>query len=488
MPRAWDTADRDDLHFEPFLHLADVDDDQALVAWGGFWFHPHGDGSWRIVDDEQLHRIEPGRSESIGARSAPYGDARVQVFDDDGRVVASAETSEANHVWVRGLRPATTYRYEVTVDGRPWAPEECQRWERLDGERGRLVPAGRTYDCRFRTFPDPDGDDPVRLRFAAIGDYGVGIQTDDPQGDHQLRIARVLERLVDDDAVDLVLTLGDNIYHLEGESIGGSGAEDDDWYFSFYEPYRFVISRMPVYPTVGNHDSDETEASDDRGQLADNHYTDLRFQASVEDDRSSVELEGDDLPGLFYRFSYGRLVEFVCVDTSEAGAFEAERFFDEPEHQPFLDDTFDAERPDRRRWTIPFSHHPAYCAGPHHENDDAQIRTLVPRYRDGGVRVMLAGHEHNFQHGEVDGLHQLICGAGGKLREGEPPRTREAGTRSWAAAPHLLLAHVDHDRIELTAVGDLDDDGRPVPIEVEVVDGADGDPFPIVIEAGGPPA
>jgi hypothetical protein len=282
--------------------------------------------------------------------------------------------------------------------------------------------------------------------------------------------------------VDLVVTLGDNIYHLEGESIGGSGAEDDDWYFSYYEPYRFVISRVPVYPTVGNHDSDETEASDDRGQLADNHFTDLRFHPSVEEDRGVVELEGDDLPGLFYRFSYGDLVEFVCIDTSEAGAFEADRFFDDPRHQPFLEETFGADRADRRRWTIPFSHHPARSAGPHHGDDEHQIRTLLPRYQEAGVRLALAGHEHNFQHGEVEGLHQLVCGAGGKLRAGRPHRLIETGTRSWAARPHLLLADVDRDRIALLPVDDLDDAGRPVPIPVEVVDGR-AEELPIVITA-----
>lgn len=470
-----------DVHFEPFVHLVDVDDDQALIAWGGFWFCPFEDGhGWRILDDEQLGQVAPGRNESIGARSTPYGDAEVRVYDADDGLVASARTDEANHVWIRELEPATEYRYEVLVDGRPWVPEECMRWHRLDPERGELRPAGRTYDCRFRTFPRPG--ERTTLRFAALGDYGVGIQSTDSLGEHQQRLGRVLERFVDTSpGLDLVLTLGDNIYHLDGESVGGSGAEDDDWYFSYYEPYRFLISRVPVYPTVGNHDSDETEASDDRAQLADNHFTDLRFDPSVEGDRDAVRLEGGKTPGLFYRFSFGDLVEFVCVDTSEAGAFEADRFFDEPAHEPFLEETFDPDRPDRRRWLVPFSHHPAYCAGPDHENDEAQIRTLLPRYRDAGVQLVLAGHEHNFQHAVVDGIHHLVCGAGGKLSEDPPPRTARAHTRSWAAQPHVLLADVDHDRMTLLPVADLDDDGEPVPIDLTLVDGSE-DELPIVVE------
>ncbi|HEV2810390.1 MAG TPA: metallophosphoesterase, partial [Acidimicrobiales bacterium] len=267
------------LHFEPFVHLAGLDDDQVLIAWGGFWFRPFPDGrGWRTVDDEELHEVDRGRRESIGVRSEPYGDARVQVFDGDGRLAGEARTSDTNHVWVRGLDSSTEYRYEITVDGSPWVPDSCMRWQPIDGDRGELRPAGRTYDCRFRTFPEPGAA--TTARFAAFGDYGIGIQTGEDAGRHQRHIASVLEHLVEEPGIDFVVTLGDIIYHGEDDSAGGSGREDDDWYFSFYEPYRFVISRVPVYPSVGNHDASETEHSDDRGQLADNHFTDLRFNAS----------------------------------------------------------------------------------------------------------------------------------------------------------------------------------------------------------------
>ena len=470
-----------DAHFEPFLHLADVDDDQVLIAWGGFWFREQDDGSWRIVDDERLGSIEEGRTESIGARSRPYGHAVVEVFDEDGNRAGRVETSTENHAWITGLAAATQYRYEVTVDGKPWPPPECMSWHRIDAERGELRPAGRTYDCRFRTFPEPG--EAEALRFVALGDYGVGIQTGIEEGEHQVHVARILERLVESDrGIDLVVTLGDNIYHEEDESIGGSGGEDDDWYFSYYEPYRFVINRVPVYPTVGNHDGAETEDSDDRDQMADNHFTDLRFSSEVEADRDAVVLEGDRLPGLFYRFSYGRLVEFVCIDTSEATEYEADRYFDDPQHQPFLDDALDPHRDDRSRWLIPFAHHPPYTAGPHHEIDDAQIRSLLPRYRDAGVRLVLAGHEHNFQH-SVDGdMHLLVCGAGGKLHHGRPECFEEARTVSWASQPHLLLVDVDEHRLTMLPVGDLDDDGSPVPIDAETPDGSPAE-LPIRVDA-----
>ena len=56
-----------------------------------------------------------------------------------------------------------------------------------------------------------------------------------------------------------------------------------------------MLARVPLFPAVGNHDSDETEGSDDRDQLADNHYTDVRFSPEVEAGRSSVGADPDDL-------------------------------------------------------------------------------------------------------------------------------------------------------------------------------------------------
>ncbi|MGD9752517.1 MAG: metallophosphoesterase [Acidimicrobiia bacterium] len=474
------------VHFEPFVQLAGLDDDQALIAWGGFWFRLADDGrGQRIVDDADLAGVDAGRTGSIGVRSEPYGAAEVRAYGPDGAVAAQARTDEANHVWLRGLRASTTYRYEVLVDGRPWAPRECLRWERLDDQHGELRPAGRGYDLRFTTFPQPGAAS--TLRFAALGDYGFGIQTADEQGAHQRHLAAVLEQLVDADRLDLIVTLGDNIYHGEGISMGGSGAEDDDWYFSYYEPYRFTISRVPVFPSIGNHDAAETERSDDRGQVADNHFTELRFHPDVEASRASVSVEGDRAAGLFYRFSYGDLVEFACIDTSEAAGFDAVRYFDDPQHQPFLERTFEPRRADRGRWLIPFGHHPPYCAGPSHRNDDAQLRTMIPHYRRAGVQVVLAGHEHNFQHALDDGLHVMVCGAGGKLTRGEPPRTRAAHTRSWADVPHVLLGEVTDQQLQLRPVGALDEHGEPVPFIAHGADGQPDEAFPLTI-ATDPPA
>ena len=445
-----------DVHFEPFLHLAGLGDDEALIAWGGFYFR-RGDspyGGWRIVDDEELAAVAPTpRSETIGAASEPFGEALVEV-ERDGRVVARAGTSERNHVWVGGLDPDTEYRYRVLVDGRPWAAGERHDWS---AERGTLARAGRRYDNRFRTFPASHVEAPVT--FAVIGDFGVGILGTGEAGARQLRLARALDRAIDSHRVRLVVTTGDNIY-LGPQDTAGTGNEDDDWYASFYEPYRYVINRVPFFPTVGNHDAADSESSDDRQQLADNFFLDHRFSRAIDTGRASIG------PGLFYRLRVGATVELICLDTSIASDLDVEHYFDDPSHMAWIRDSLARSDGGERPWRIPFSHHPPFCAGPEHPCTEGMVKRLVPLFERAGVRLVLSGHEHNFQHSLVNGVHYIVTGAAGKLRTESPRDFGRAGTRAWAAAGHLLLVDVDDSRIVVHPVSDVGSDGSLAPLEL----------------------
>ena len=438
------------VHVEPFIHLVEVAHDCALVGIGAFWFRQLDDhGRWEIVDDEQLEKVA-GRKHCVGSQAEPYGHLAVEVLDASGEIVARADTKSKTWTWVEGLQPETDYRYRVMVDGDQWAAGEC--WDWVPSERGGydLAPAGRRYDLRFRTWPEPTAVSP-RLQFAALGDYGVGIRSDSESSRRQRRIAEALEKIVDDHDVQLVVSLGDTIYQGEqGQVDDESGGEDDDWYSSFFQPYRYVISRVPVYPTVGNHDADDTEGSDDRAQMEDNFHTQERFQDTS--GRASVT------PGLFYKLPYGRDIELICLDSSMADPAEhVHRHFQDPKHVDWLNTVF---TPDDVLWRIPFSHHPVYCAGPSHVNDDEMLESLVPLFDRSDVRLVLAGHEHNFQVSTVGDRTYVVSGAGGKLREGVPEHFKEAHTWLWAEQSHLLLIDIDGESASLTPVSGLLENGE----------------------------
>jgi tartrate-resistant acid phosphatase type 5 len=435
-----------EFHAEPYVYLPAVTHKSALVAWGAFYFRTTSRGTWKIVDDDDLKYVHPPRKDSIGAQSAPYGPARVEVYDSAGALVTVAKTEVSNHCWLPGLKPDTKYTYKVFVKNQEWGEGERWDWSAKDSA---LIQAGNRYDNTFRTNPDPTQPS-GSLSFAVIGDFGIGVKRDTPTR-RQQRVANALRKTIDSADVRFVLTTGDNIYagvRLLGVPIGGTGDEDDDWFFTYFQPYRYVINRVPVFPSIGNHDADETEERDDRAQVEDNFYLRERLAGGEE-----AAGRASFCPGLFYRFRYGSNVEFVCLDTSREGFFRG-RLYEYPKHWEFVEAAF-PDDPGAALWRIPFCHHPPYCAGPQHGNTKGMQR-LIPVFGRSGVKALFSGHEHNFQHSLADGIHYFITGAAGKLRRAAPDRFEEAHTVTWATECHFLLATIEGDRMTVRALGEID--------------------------------
>ena len=439
-----------EFHAEPYIQLAGVSSSTALVAWGAFYFRVRRRGEWKLVDDRDLARVHPPRDESIGARSTPYGQARVNIFDASGQLAATASTETANWCLLTGLAPDTCYSYEVIVNDEVWAEGERYDWQ--PGVEQGLVRGANRYDNTFRTHPSADQRLTVPITFAVIGDFGIGVRRSSPTR-RQREIAAALTRAVERHDVRFILTTGDNIYagrRVLGIPIGGHGDEDDDWFFTFYQPYRYVLNRIPVYPSVGNHDSAESEEHDDRGQVLDNFYLRERMVTPEATGEASFE------PGLFYRVRVGHDIELICLDTSKEHFFARGRLFEHPMHQVFLEQSLLIAEHEGIRWRIPFCHHPPYSAGPRHHNT-TDMHALMARFHESGVRVVFSGHEHNFQHSRVDGMDYLVSGAAGKLRRGRPDRMADAHTVSWSDTPHFLLVTVDAQAMSIRAIGELVD-------------------------------
>ncbi len=351
---------------------------------------------------------------------------------------------------MRGLTPDTTYRYEVLVNGQHWADGE--RWDWTPGETQGLVQRGGRYHNEFRTGPDPLAAPTGDFTFIVLGDYGTGIRKSTPKR-RQREVAAAMQKACDQYDVRLIVTAGDNIYAGASRILGlptasNTGDEDDDWFFTFFQPYRYLINRLPVYPCIGNHDTAETEERDDRDQLLDNMYLLERLAGDEAAGRTSID------PGLFYRFRYGRDVEFICLDTSKEGFFRGKRLYEYPKHWEWIERTFATDG--GVRWRIPFCHHPPFCAGPQHHNTDRMER-LLPLFARGGVRAVFSGHEHNFQHSEHAGIDYFVTGAGSKVRKGAPNRFAQAHTVSWGDDAHFLLVSIHDDTMTVRPIGELVD-------------------------------
>jgi tartrate-resistant acid phosphatase type 5 len=163
------------FHSEPYIHLAGLRHDAALVAWGAFYFRT---SRWRRRRDET--RRGQGPQTRISATEDEHRSivAKLSQRDRLGEVggrrfavdVAVSKEENRNHAWVHGLKPDTNYTYEVRVNGEVWAGGPRRDWVIDKTVRGFRRTAAE-YQNRFRTFPDPTATAPD-FSFAIIGDYG----------------------------------------------------------------------------------------------------------------------------------------------------------------------------------------------------------------------------------------------------------------------------------------------------------------------------
>lgn len=444
-----------DFYSEPYIYLAGLTHKSALIAWGAFYFKTKDNGKEaKLVDDDDLGDVFPKRHQSIGAKSESYGQAEVTVWEIKGGVRQNplVFSTNKNYCWVTGLKANTQYEYQVKVKNSIWAEGNRRDWNAK--KKTLEINKVEKYENKFSTYPEPTSSSPYPLTFAVIGDYGIGVKKESDTEKRQLEVAKALKKAIKDHNVRFLLTTGDNIYAKKGFLglfASDSGKEDDDWFFTYFQPYRYILNQIPVYPSMGNHDSGESDDSEDRQQVIDNLYISERIAGEEASGRASLD------PGIFYRFRFGSDIEFVCIDTSKEEVFD-KRLYLSNNHREFLEKTFSSDVP---KWQFPFMHHPPFSAGPRHKNTGG-MEDLLKLFKKAKVKVVFNGHEHNFQHSLHEGINYFVTGAAGKLRSDKPDGFKDAHTLSWAAKHHFLLVTVEADKVTIRPISDITDESKPL--------------------------
>ncbi len=346
-----------------------------------------------------------GGQNTIGRDSKPMGKAEIHVGNLN-------LTSDRNWIEVKDLRPDTQYPYTVQVNGH---------------EIGGGV---------FRTYPARA----TKLTFFVIGDFGVG-------GSKQKGIADAMwtefqRRAQSDSPVRFVITVGDNIYadaNFAYVSVR-SGDEDKDWDPKFFTPYRELIRQIPFYPTLGNHDGNGSEKAGDLAAYLDNFFF------------------PENRPARWYQFSFGGLADFFALDSTEntPTGHAVPQYGPESEQTKWLSQALPASRAE---WKIPYFHHPIFNAGPGHGASYKVLRHWVDLFQRSGVKVVFAGHEHNFQISEDNDatghIRYVISGSGGELRGGNVAGNMvRAHIQGWAPVRQFLVVEIDGKTMRITPISD----------------------------------
>ena len=281
---------------------------------------------------------------------------------------------------LRGLSPGTSYVYRVT--------------------------AGRRTTRAFRFTTAKVGVRP--FRFGAIGDFGNGSVP-------AYRNATLLRR----EAIDFLLTMGDNVYPL--------GLEDE-YQRGVFRPFGSLMARVAMWPTLGNHDYGNEGAMFRR-------TADAYLRNFVLPRRPGRER--------YYSFRYAN-AEFVAIDD------EVTSFAPGSRQYRWIESTL---RRSRACWKIPYFHHPAYAEYVKPEAEDIPKlhdlqRWLVPLFERHGVKLVLDAHEHNYVRsksllaGRPDprGITYVLSGGGGGALEPLPPAPSPLTAAQGGFFHHLVVS------------------------------------------------
>jgi 3',5'-cyclic AMP phosphodiesterase CpdA len=206
--------------------------------------------------------------------------------------------------------------------------------------------------------------------------------------------ARLVQAVLDQSPAARAFTLGDNVYP--------DGTLEQ--FARCYEPTwgRFKARTIPV---VGNHEYRTPRAAGFRGTFAGRFTADGPLWLST-------DVEGTGSDGAPLRW------HVIVLDSNcrEVGCAPGS-----PQHA-FIESDLRSKAATTADCTVALMHHPRFSSG--HHGDDEAVQPLWTALRDGGVDLVLAGHDHIYERfapldpagarDDARGMVSLVVGTGGR--------------------------------------------------------------------------
>jgi hypothetical protein len=209
------------------------------------------------------------------------------------------------------------------------------------------------------------------FRFGVVGDFGTPYNT----------TRETANRIALQD-VDLLLTVGDNVYNY-----GQPGSYDDNW----FTPYTQTISRAPLMPIIGDHDSYTLGGAPFVANLA----------MPTNGPTNYIERT--------YSFDYGN-AHFVAIENLvyNPEALNTSRW---PVIERWLTNNLAQST---QTWKIVTLHIPPFVSNNAHDEDPYTIARLVPIFEQYGVDLVFGGDSHLYERiNPRQGVHYFMTGGGG---------------------------------------------------------------------------
>ena len=301
-------------------------------------------------------------------------------------VVQSKVESEISAVRIEGLQPETQYFY------------------RVESENG----AGAEIFSDVSTFQTASRPE-TPFAFAIISDT---------QGNPE--VSGSIAEMVWQRRPNFLLHPGDLV---------DQGKMKDDWIAEFFSSMHPLISRVPMYPVLGNHE-----------QNAKNYFD---YMALPD-------------PEYYYQFSYGN-ADFFMIDSNRNVGPDSEQY-------QWLDRELGKSK---ATWKFVCHHHPPYSSDENDYGDlwktnkssrgDTRVRVLLPLYDKHKVDIVWNGHIHSYErtwplkkNKAVDskGTIYMITGGGGGHLE-TPGPFRPFFQNNVRRGHHYAIVAINGKQLEL---------------------------------------
>ncbi len=255
------------------------------------------------------------------------------------------------------------------------------------------------------------------LRIGIIGDASFG----DPVTD-------ALVKEMADAELDFVLHTGDVVDETE-QNVDPFRSYAE----KFYTPFAPLLTQMPVYTVIGNHDYD-----------LDIRWLDAPFYyyAFPPFPDPLFPAQGDMPQNQYYAFAY-QDIQFLMLDSQvlfgQPGREEQQAWLAERLADPGF------------RMTIPVLHVSPFSSSSVHATDSLPVRyEWVPLFEAADVPVVFSGHFHQYERLQKDGVTYIVSGGGSSTLyvPGELLPESEVFRRQ----SHYVLLEIDDEGMRLSAL------------------------------------
>jgi predicted phosphodiesterase len=224
---------------------------------------------------------------------------------------------------------------------------------------------------------------------------------------------KALAAQIDSSNPDFLLHTGDLIYP--------TGAAED-FNSLFFDIYQKVLSRVPFYGTLGNHD-----IGTDNGQPF--------LDAFIFPQNGPIGI----MPERNYYVDYAN-ARIAVIDSNQDETTLQNKI------SPWLEHVMTNSN---ATWKFAIMHHPAYSSGPH--GDTARVqKVLSPVFAKLHIDVVFAGHDHQYERfNPIDGVTYIVTGAGGAgryPRKTENPQTAFYWNDDWSFT-QIQISHENGENI-----------------------------------------